>query len=102
MHVQKQCSSPLKKPVSKCGSILLEELVAIQMVHQFISCRLTNTEGQMCKEVHIFSDSQSAIGMLTLGWEVAAHKSTVVEVKGDISRLKLMGVEFNMYWSSGH
>ena len=68
-------------------------MVAIQMVLQFISRRQTNTEDQICKEVHIFSDSQSAVGMLTLGWEVAAHKSTVVEVKSDISRLKLMGVE---------
>ena len=36
------------------------------------------------------------------GWEVTAHKSTVIEVKSDISRLKLMGVEVNLHWSPGH
>ena len=37
----------LKKPASKCGSILLGQMVAIQMVLQFISRRLANTKGQM-------------------------------------------------------
>ena len=34
----------LKKPASKCGSIMLGQMVAIQMVLQF---RLANTKGQM-------------------------------------------------------
>ena len=92
----------LKKSVSKRSSIMLGEMVAIQMVLRFVSRKLTNTECQMCKEVNIFSDSQSAVGMLTLGWEVTAHKSTAVEVKGDITRLKLMEVEISLHWSPGH
>ena len=54
----------LQKPVSTCGSILLGKMVE-QMVLRFISHRLTNTESQMCEEFHMFSDSQSAMGMLT-------------------------------------
>ena len=56
----------LKKPECKCGSVLFGEMVDMQMVLQFISHRPTNTESQMCKEVNIFSDSQSAMVMLTL------------------------------------
>ena len=33
---------------------------------------------------------------------MAAQNTTAVEVKSDISRLKLMGVEVNLHWSPGH
>ena len=57
----------LKQPVSKHGSILLGELVAIKMVLDFILEKM-HQKIQLNK-VLILSDSQSSIGILTLGWE---------------------------------
>ena len=33
------------------------------------------------KKIHIFSDSQSAVGQLVLGWDCKSHKHTILEVK---------------------
>ena len=55
----------LKRPVSSRGSILLGELVGMKMAIQYISRCITRGEG--IRKVHIFSDSQSAVGQLQLG-----------------------------------
>ena len=57
----------LKQPVSCRGSILLGELVAIKIVvnHIFNTEHQRNTN--QIKKLHVFSDSQCAIGHLTLG-----------------------------------
>ena len=68
----------LKQPVTNRGSILLGEMVAIKMALQYIvRCK---ARGEEISKVHIFSDSQSAVGQLTLGWEANSHKTTVQEV----------------------
>ena len=54
----------LKRPVTNRGSILLGELVAILMALEFARIEY------MKRQVHgitIFSDSQSAVGILSLG-----------------------------------
>ena len=59
----------LKQPVTNRGSIRIGELVAIKMALQYIvNCK---ARGEGMSKVHIFSDSQSAVGQLTLGWEEA-------------------------------
>ena len=68
----------LKQPVSSRGSILLGELVGIKMAIQYISRCITR--GEVIRKVHIFSDSQSAVGQLQLGWECKSHRTTVQEV----------------------
>ena len=52
----------LKRPVAHRGSILLAELVAILMVLEH--CIATMKE--LCSEIKILSDSQTAVGILTL------------------------------------
>ena len=51
------------------------------MVLQIVCDRISKREGKPSKKLHICLDSQSAIGMLTLGWEPNAHKSTIMEVR---------------------
>ena len=55
----------LKRPVTNRGSILLGELIAILMALEFaqIEYRKRQLYG-----IAIFSDTQSAVGILTLGW----------------------------------
>ena len=54
------------------------------------------------KKIHIFSDSQCAIGHLTLGWEDKNHKTTIHETKQDIQRIREAGIEFEISWTPGH
>ena len=54
------------------------------------------------KKVHIFSDSQCAIGHLSLGWEAKMHWASIQEVKSDIQRLETSGIQVELSWSPGH
>ena len=66
------------------GSILLAVLIAIQMsptyIHKYIlSRRDTTTTGH-----GLFPDIKSAVGLLTLGWEVNIHRSTIRDITLDM------------------
>ena len=92
----------LKQPVSSMGSILRGVLVAIKIALQYIY-RCTNRQREnSIKKAHIFSDSQGAVGELTLGWEASAQKSTVKEVKSEKERLEKSGVSVELSWTPGH
>ena len=91
----------LKQPVSNRGSILLGELVAIKIALQYITrCKLQR--GSMIRKARVFSDSQSAVGQLTLGWEASAQRSTVKEVKAEMTKLEESGVIVQISWTPGH
>ena len=53
------------------------------------------------KKVHIFSDSQCAIGHLTFGWQVTIHKATIHEMEKDIEKLGESGMEVEISWTPG-
>ena len=91
----------LKQPVSSRGSILLGEVVAIKMALQYLY-RYKTQKPSGLRKVHIFSDSQSAVGQLTLGWEAKSHRTTTQEVKSEINRLQDLRVEVELSWSPGY
>ena len=76
-----------KQPDSNRGSILLGELVAITTALQHIH-RCKEQRGIRINKAHIFSDSKSAVGQLTLVWDASSHKTTVQEVKAEVSKLE--------------
>ena len=84
------------------GSILLGELVAIKMVISHIANTSHQRHENQIKKLHIFSDSQCAIGHLTLGWEAKIHKATIHETKKDIEKLRESGMEVEISWTPGH
>ena len=89
----------LKRPVTNRGSILLGELVAILMALEFAQSE------QRKRQIHgitIFSDSQSAVGILTLGWAATSHKKAVEDIKLLISGLEKSSLEINIKWTPGH
>ena len=92
----------LKQPVSSRGSILLGELVAIKMVIIHIAYTSHQRHENQTKKLRIFSDSQCAIGHLTLGWEAKIHKATIYETKKDIEKLRESGMEVEISWTPGH
>ena len=77
----------LKKPVSYHSSILLGELVAILMTLNHLLNEVHNNTSQF-SDIHIVIDSQSAIGILQLGWKPTQHKHTIAEIKQKIQDLK--------------
>ena len=91
----------LKQPVSNRGSILLGELVAIKLalkhIFQYKTVRQT-----AIKNVHILSDSQSAVGQLILGWEAKSHQNTLQEVKTIIKQLEQINISVELSWTPGH
>ncbi|XP_071161036.1 uncharacterized protein [Mytilus edulis] len=90
----------LKQPVSKRGSILLAELVAIKLVLDYVS-RIENKT--LIEEVKIFSDSQTAIGILTLNWKIENNRSTSHEIISLIKSIqKHHGIRINFDWTPGH
>ena len=64
----------LKKPVCQLCSILLGELITIQMVLLFVSNCKKNRDDSATTSLLILSDSQSAVGILTLGWKATSHR----------------------------
>ncbi|VDI23659.1 Hypothetical predicted protein [Mytilus galloprovincialis] len=90
----------LKQPSFKRGSILLAELVAIKLVLDYVS-RIENKT--LIEEVKIFSDSQTAIGILTLNWKIENHRSTSHEIISLIKSIqKHHGIRINFDWTPGH
>ena len=64
----------LKQPVSRRSSILLGELVALESIK-------AEMERLIVQKIMLFSDSQSAVGILTLGWVNTSHRSIILEIK---------------------
>ena len=48
------------------------------------------------------SDSQSAIGILQLGWQPTHHKQTVAEIRQKIKRLEQKDIKVDISWTPGH
>ena len=87
--------------MSSRESILLGEVVAIKMALQYLYRYKTQKPSDL-RKVHIFSDSQSAVGQLTVGWESISHRTTTQEEKSEINRLQELRVEVELPWSPGH
>ena len=50
----------------------------------------------------LFSDSQSAVGILTPGWENKSHTSAIFEIKQAMEILKRHNVTIERNWTPGH
>ena len=89
----------LKQPVSKLASILVGELVAIKMTLRFI---LEELSRKPVKHIRIMSDSQTAIGVLTLGWDANAHMLLIQEIQDLWREVERKGTRITLDWSPGH
>ena len=75
----------LKQPVSKLASILLGELVAIQITLKYL---IEEKKVRDISVVLIFCDSQSAVGILQLGWENKSNKKTAIGIQQSLNILE--------------
>jgi ribonuclease HI len=67
----------LKRPVAQRGSILLAELSAILMVLEH--CIAALKDG--FTDIKILSDSQTAVGIMTLNWKSPNYIDTISDIK---------------------
>ena len=72
------------------------------MVVEYITNYRRGVNDHSSSKLHIFSDSQSAVGLLTLRWEATSHKGTVLEGKAGIRRLQEEGVSVEISSTPGH
>ena len=80
----------IKRPVTVHGSILLAELVAILAVLE----HLINSSYRS-KSLRLFSDSQTALGIITLNWDHKNYSEVIRRIKDYIQQLEGDG------WTAG-
>ena len=54
------------------------------------------------KEVTLFSDSQSAVGILTFRWQNNLHKQVVAEINQTFKSIEKEQIQINLKWTPGH
>ena len=75
----------LHQPVARRASILLGELMATKIALDQVK---VEAKKRRFKEVTLFSDSQSAVGILTLGWQNNSHKQVIAEINQALKSLE--------------
>ncbi len=92
-----EASNELKKPVSSRASILLGDLIAIDLV-------LSEVEASRARPdtIQVFSDSQSAVGLLTLNWKPDSYTNIIKEILSKINRIEKAGIPVKLHWTPGH
>ena len=78
--------------------ILLAELIAIKIVLDHVE----DMKDEEIENITIFSDSQTAIGILTLNWKSDNYYQTINEIKTKIKILTKHGIEVKLNWTPGH
>ena len=74
-------------------------MVAIKMTLKAV---LTEIEKQKVENLIILSDSQSAVGILKLGWENKLYMQLFMEIKEILLQLSKAGTSVNIDWTPGH
>ena len=63
---------------------------------------LTNSHQIDQEEIHIFCDSQTAVGILTLNWTSNHYQDVIKRIKEAMSTLKPRGWKIEIVWTPGH
>jgi hypothetical protein len=84
----KEEETEIKRAVSNRSFILLAEIIAIKIVLDYF----INSKDQELHNITIFSDSQSALGILALNWKNENYFQSINEIKNQINYLKEEGV----------
>ena len=81
-----------------CGAGAVE-LVAILSVTEHL---VTNNSQIQHREIRIFSDSQTAVGIITLNWVSNHYLDVIRKINENISSLKSKGWNLEIVWTPGH
>ena len=75
-------------------------MVAIKMVLDFILEKIH--QKVKITKVLILSDSQSSVGLLTLGWEPTKHQNTTKDTLKQLEQVKRKDIDIEIKWTPGH
>ena len=89
----------LTRPVAARGYILLAELVAILMV---LELAVSKKISDFSSSLQIFSDSQSAVGILTLNWASTNFTVLISQIKSLLNQQQSKAFEVSIHWTPGH
>ena len=89
----------LTRPVAARGSILLAELVAIIMV---LELAVSKKISDFSSSLQIFSDSQSAVGILTLNWANTNYTVLISQIESLLQQLQSTALDVSLHWTPGH
>ena len=92
-------SPNIKRPVTAYGSILLGELVAILSVMEYL---IVNSSQIQHREIRIFSDSQTAVGIITLNCVSNHYLDVIKKINDNMSSLESKGWKLEIVWTPGH
>ena len=88
----------LTRPVAEKGSIILAELKAILMVLERAVCKKISDFSSL----QVLSDSQSAVGVLTLNLASANFTVLISQIKSLLNQLQSTAFEVSLHWTLGH
>ena len=74
-------------------------MVAVLIVLEHI---LAAVDLNLHKFIHIFSDSQSAVGILELGWNSSSHHGIIRTIQDIRDHLHRLGLKSHLHWTPGH
>ena len=80
-------------------SILLAELIAILMA---LELAVSKKISDFSSSLQIFSDSQSAVGILTLNWASTNFTVLISQIKSLLNQLQSTAFEVSIHWTQGH
>ena len=89
----------LIRPVAGRGSILLAELIAILKA---LELAVFKKISDFSSYLQIFSDSQSAVGILTLNWASTNFTVLISQIKSLLNQLQSTAFEVSIHWTQGH
>ena len=89
----------LTRPVAARGSILLAEFVAILMV---LELAVSKKISDFSSSLQIFSESQSAVGILTLNWASTNYTVLISQIKSLLQQLQSTALDVSLHWTPGH
>ena len=88
-----------QKHMNMYTCIYVRLLVAIKIGLESIKFEMERID---INNVMVFSDSKSAVVILTLCWENKSHTSLILEVKQFIEILESKNVTIELNWTPGH
>ena len=89
----------LTRPVASRGFILLAELVAILMV---LELAVFQKVSDFSSSQQIFSDSRSAVGILTLNWASTNYTVLISQIKSLLQQLQSTAFDVSIHWIPRH
>ena len=77
-------------------------VLSVYKLHHFLNIHAPNNSQIQHREIRIFSDSQTAVGIITLNWVSNHYLDVIRKINENISSLKSKGRNLEIVWTPEH